>query len=295
MSIFPTNYTDKITLVDWDKVLWYDSETATPNIDWNKNFTLLAIYNYVLATITTSDIPEWTNLYYTEDRVNNNATVSSLNNNAALKSNVLELDNTTPYTPTLDYHPVTKKFLEDKPITQSTTTQIWGNKIATDSEAEIWTDTVKTITSKQLEDKISAYSTFAVNYPRVNASNVVVFQDAWSWGDKPYAKKKEIRYWNFPWWWTIRVSFDLRTQVATEDRTMYWRVYVNWVAVWAEHSTTSSSFTTFTDDIWVSANDLVQIYCTQTTSSWIWNGEIRNFQLFYDINYRSQNPTILIN
>jgi hypothetical protein len=31
----------------------------------------------------------------------------------ALKSNVLELDNTTPYTPTLDYHPVTLKYFTD--------------------------------------------------------------------------------------------------------------------------------------------------------------------------------------
>jgi hypothetical protein len=32
----------------------------------------------------------------------------------ALKSNVLALDNTTAFTPTADYHPATKKYVDDK-------------------------------------------------------------------------------------------------------------------------------------------------------------------------------------
>ncbi len=152
MSTFPTWYTDKTTLTAWDKVFWYDSETGTPSIDWNKNFTLLSIYNYIISTISTTDVTEWDNLYYTEARVTANSTVVGLWTNVntrALKTNVLELDNTTSYTPTADYHPVTKKFLEDQPYPNATTSQKWVVELATDAEALAWTDETRYINSKQ--------------------------------------------------------------------------------------------------------------------------------------------------
>ena len=70
-NIFPTSFTDKTTLVDWDKVLWYDSETATPEVDWNKNFAMSELKTYVASWIDSDDISEWaSNLYYTDARVN---------------------------------------------------------------------------------------------------------------------------------------------------------------------------------------------------------------------------------
>jgi hypothetical protein len=107
MTIFPTWYTDKTTLVAWDKVWGYDSEA----ID-NKNFLLSAIKTYVLTGITTSEVAEGTNLYHTEARVTSNATVVALWADKAAKTNVLELDNTTAFTPTADYHPATKLYVD---------------------------------------------------------------------------------------------------------------------------------------------------------------------------------------
>lgn len=63
MWIFPDWYSDKTTLVDWDKTMWYDSEGV-----WNKNFSLLSVFNYIIGKITTSNVNEWTNLYYTDAR-----------------------------------------------------------------------------------------------------------------------------------------------------------------------------------------------------------------------------------
>lgn len=43
----------------------------------------------------------------------NASNISTLNTNKADKSNVLELDNTDVFTPTADYHPATKKYVDD--------------------------------------------------------------------------------------------------------------------------------------------------------------------------------------
>lgn len=43
----------------------------------------------------------------------NTDAINLLENNKADKNNVLELDNTDSYTPTLDYHPATKKYVDD--------------------------------------------------------------------------------------------------------------------------------------------------------------------------------------
>ena len=59
----PTDYTDKATLVDWDKGWGFDSEAND-----NKNFTMLAVFNYITSKITTTNVAEWTNLYFTSAR-----------------------------------------------------------------------------------------------------------------------------------------------------------------------------------------------------------------------------------
>lgn len=107
-NIVPTSYDNKIDpIVDADSVWGYDSEWVA-----NVNFLFSAIKSYLTSNITTSDITEWTNLYYTEARVTANTTVVDLWTDKADKSNVLELDNTTVYAPTLDYHPVTKLYAD---------------------------------------------------------------------------------------------------------------------------------------------------------------------------------------
>lgn len=108
-NIVPTSYANKATPVDSDSLWGYDSEWVA-----NVNFLFSAIKNYLTSNITTSDIDEWTNLYYTEARVNNNTTVVNLWNNKADKSNVLEKNNTTAFTPTTNYHPATKLYVDSQ-------------------------------------------------------------------------------------------------------------------------------------------------------------------------------------
>jgi hypothetical protein len=67
---------------------------------------------------STTDLLEGTNLYYTEARVTANTTVVA----KADKTNVLELDNAAVYTPTADYHPATKKYVDDNPVPSATET-----------------------------------------------------------------------------------------------------------------------------------------------------------------------------
>jgi len=109
MSVVPTWYPNKAAPVDNDSLWGYDSEWVA-----NANFTLLALLWYFTSNITTSDISEWTNLYYTEDRVTANSTVVWLGNTKADKTNVLELDNTDAYTPTADTHPATKGYVDNQ-------------------------------------------------------------------------------------------------------------------------------------------------------------------------------------
>lgn len=62
-NIVPTNYSDKTTPIAWDKAWGYDSVWIA-----NVNFTMSSIATYVIWAKTTTDLSEWTNLYYTDAR-----------------------------------------------------------------------------------------------------------------------------------------------------------------------------------------------------------------------------------
>ena len=106
MTVFPTWYTDKGSADNTDKVWASDNST-------NFNITVWEIGDRNFTDKSTSDLSEGTNLFYTEDRVNWNVTVVGLWNTKADKTNVLEKDNTTSFTPTQDFHPATKKYVDD--------------------------------------------------------------------------------------------------------------------------------------------------------------------------------------
>ena len=135
-NIFPTSYYPaKDILIDWDIVWGYDSAWII-----NRNFLLSAIKAYVLTGITTSEVAEGTNLYFTTTRVDTNATVVALWADKAAKTNVLELDNTTVFTPTADYHPSTKKYVDDSGtningITEEPAITSWDKLIFYDASA----------------------------------------------------------------------------------------------------------------------------------------------------------------
>jgi len=248
MWIFPTDYTDKATLVDWDKVFSYDSEAVE-----NVNFTLLSIFNYITNKITTSDVDEGTNLYYTDARVTANSTVTALWADKADKSNVLELDNTTAFTPSADYEPATKKYVDDSG------TNIDG--LTEDSSVTSW--------DKFIYHK-SGVGNRSVDYDDIlwNSYSIVAWEtiltsltneDTVGWGNwvtPVYVKVKEIK---LDKWGTYTVDFNLKRW--GDANTATWRIYVNWVAVWTERTVTSDTYKTVSaENITVSDWDLLQLY-----------------------------------
>lgn len=74
-----------------------------------------------VVTITTDDIPEGaTNKYFTGTVPTDVSDLTDTNNLISSKApivNVLTKDNTNSYTPVLDYHPATKKFVDEAIIT----------------------------------------------------------------------------------------------------------------------------------------------------------------------------------
>lgn len=112
MSKKTTELPQKTSIVSWDLLTWLDSEDATLSTK-DKVFSVNNIWNRIFTDRSTTNLTEWTNLYYTEARVTANTTVVWLWNTKADKTNVLEKDNTTAYTPTLDYHPATKEYVDN--------------------------------------------------------------------------------------------------------------------------------------------------------------------------------------
>lgn len=104
MSIFPTEYTDKWSADSTDKVF---------SSDWSTNFNLTVseIWDRNFSDRDTDNLTEWvTNLYYTDARVDANSTVVA----KADKSNVIEKDSVTAFTPTLWTHPTNKDYVDNR-------------------------------------------------------------------------------------------------------------------------------------------------------------------------------------
>lgn len=201
-NTFPTDYTTKPT-PDWTDVVWA-SDSLT-----NFNLTISSIALYTLTNSTTDNLPEWvTNLYYTDARVDNNATVQS----KADKTNVLEKDNITAYTPTQQYHPATKDYVDSmwtdiNWLTQKTTPVDADEFIIYDS---VWLDNKKT-TFSNIKDNI---------LPNKMTDWVIL--------DYTWNSNETVTYphnlWSIPW----SIKFD--TFIVTES----WSV-CNWFFDWTNN------------------------------------------------------------
>lgn len=90
--------------------------------------------------------------------------------------------------------------------------------------------------------------------------------------DATYTKKKEIRVSREG---AIRVSFDMKSNVG--GLIAYGRIYINGIAVGTERTTTSTSYSTYTEDFsGINNGDLVQLYVKRQAGTGTW---IRNFQV----------------
>lgn len=94
--------------------------------------------------------------------------------------------------------------------------------------------------------------------------------------DTSYVIKKEVRVRRDG---TIRVKFGLKG--TNGINTVFGRVYVNGSAIGTEHSTTSSSYQTYSDDITVVRQDLVQLYAYTSVGANTYY--VNNFRIYYDL------------
>lgn len=150
-------------------------------------------------------------------------------------------------------------------VSESSTTVLGVNSIATDSEVATWTDEIKTVNSKQVwfdvvwGEHILAQSEVGVTYTNTS-----------------YEKKKEIEV---DVGWIYRIFFNLQNTNASDNSL--WRIYVNDIAVWTERTQNATwAWTDFTEDITLVAWDLVQIYGRVTSASTTWT--ISNFRVKFN-------------
>lgn len=119
-----------------------------------------------------------------------------------------------------------------------------------DTEFNTWTDTQKYVNASQSNFlRIVAWTTYWLNAE----NNVVTYSTT-------YVKLKEIQVYKA---WTYTIDFQMYsfgTSLATG------RIYVNWIAVWTERSTTANSpWVAYSENLTVARWDLVQLYMKNDT------------------------------
>ena len=148
---------------------------------------------------------------------------------------------------------------------------------ASDAVATAWTNTTYYISPEQAKNKIDLYIPVWWTDYELAAANTAKSIDFAS-----YTLVKEI---SIPFAWTYTVEFELFD--ANASTAAYWRIYVNWIAVWTQrvHNVDWTWSSTYSEDITVSAWDLIQLYWRQ---DWAWLGtcQARNFQVNCNLNLR---------
>lgn len=151
--------------------------------------------------------------------------------------------------------------------------------IASDAEALAWTAIDKVITPKQLLDNVYKYVSVSDNL-KISADTE---RTTTSW---TYTEIKKVGIYRK---WTIRIKFDLRELAWTG--TANWRIYKNGSAIWTERSTTSTTYTTYSEDFTCLDTDVFSLYIKNNIDTTY----IRNFRIYYDIQNTSNWYSIDIN
>lgn len=142
--------------------------------------------------------------------------------------------------------------------------------MASDAEATAWTIENKYINPKQLKNWSwytvvpEAGTTLAGLVNNLQSANTSRINTSLT-----YIKVKEIAA---AIAWTYTVYFEIKADVST---TAFGRIYVDWVAVWTERSTTSTSYTWFLENITVTAGQLIQLYYKKTGTNWHYAEDFR--------------------
>lgn len=223
-NIFPTDYTTKWT-PDWNDVVW-SSDAVT-----NFNLTVASIALYTLTNNDTDDLSEWsTNLYYTEARVTANTTVVALWNDKADKSNVLELNNTTAFTPAADYEPATKAYVDDS--ISSIAMKFWWDWTDWALDTSSWTVNIDcwgaTLVEKNYTSINVATNNLTFSNPNTDGT-IVIIKSKWNVTISATIDISWMGWAGWLWgvfWWADATSGTVWINI--EDSSTNWILWGNW-------------------------------------------------------------------
>lgn len=287
---FPQNFTEKSTLNTNDIVLLADSEDL---LDWipkaDKKFTLTSLINFLKGKLSTTDVTEWTNLYYTDARVAASAYATA--NDAAVAARELLTNKKTDFT-VIDN-------------TAYATTQAIVNYIASLGIDITWRTEETTIAT---DDEIIFYDTSTTSNKKITSDNLNISlqksQYIWVLAsdtlqqsadterthniENDLIKRKEIYIpIQYLKWWTIRVKCEAKT-TNTIWSTNQLKFYKNW-ALHSQHTLTLS-YVEYSTDISVSPEDLIQWYIRPDVA--LETVYIRNFRIYFDEVEYTKTPTV---
>lgn len=165
--------------------------------------------------------------------------------------------------------PAQLKTVTDALVVPDATDTVKGKvELATDAEWKTWTDTTRVMT---------------VNTTRLVLWEIIPWTAITYWAADTertssltsMTKVKEILMNNS---WNYTVSFDLKASVWWASAVNA-RIYVNWVAVWTNRSSSSATYVSFSETINIRYWDLIQLY--YQTVAWT-HAIIRNFRVTYN-------------
>lgn len=273
------NKTEKVlcTIRDTDTLTitrGFDGDTATTFDTWD------FIYLNVVAAITEDIQDEVTSLW---SRVTTNeGDIDDLEADKADKTNVLEKDNTTAYTPTSDYHPATKKFVEDQGLNINGLTTVttipdtaeipFYNPVSGVNEnitvenftGSVWFIASDTIQQSADTERTSTWLATFTKFKEIEVSPLYIAGE------------------------TARVTFDYKWTFWELD---FRKNGVSQVVLW--DTSTTSAYISYSTDISLTASDTISIWLR-----WSWWGSsasVKNFRIKYDEVSYSKTPTINLN
>ena len=266
-NIFPTDYPNKPT-ADTNDVMFAS--------DWVTNFNL-SVWNVATRAFqnkTTTDLAEWTNLYYTDARTL--AVAVGLDWDDTINDVKTFTSSPIVPTPTTDTQVANKAYVDAQgiPIDPLPEDTVWdmdadflvksdwvtNEKIlvnryrATDAEATAWTSTTKFMTPKQAKDNYS--------FQTSTASNTVIEEEATEYTN---TSTTQIPVWatvKCMFRGTIRVVYDWAARDGwSSSFSAILNITRNWSTVWTTRnfSWNDSVYQTFTEDISVNFWDEIRL------------------------------------
>ena len=157
--------TTKTTPVWADLLTWLDSEDSNVQTK-NKNFSLSSLWSAIFWSRTTTDIPEWSNLYYTDARVDVNSTVVSKEDSAnkSVDTNLWASDILYPT------QNAVKEYVDNNTSIPDATELVKGKaRLATQTESNTWTDDTTILTP------LKAANTYIDNY--ISSDSIAIIEN----------------------------------------------------------------------------------------------------------------------